>query len=103
MNGVAKKVQAKVLVDTGHHYQAQNIEQIRVGSEEMATMAQDKVNKTRESQTDQDEEDLGAGPDDGKLRWNMLAQSLHATARTTISCSVLPSLFSRRSRSVIST
>jgi hypothetical protein len=34
----------------------------------MATMAQDKGNKTRESGTDQDEEDLGAGPDDGKVR-----------------------------------
>ena len=31
-------------------------------------MAQDKGSKSRESETDQDEEDLGAGPDDGKVR-----------------------------------
>ncbi|WP_205754712.1 hypothetical protein [Pseudarthrobacter sp. NamE5] len=31
-------------------------------------MAQDKGNKSREAEADRDEEDLGAGPDEGKVR-----------------------------------
>jgi hypothetical protein len=34
----------------------------------MAIMAEDKGNKTREAEADQDEEDLGPGPDGGKVR-----------------------------------
>src|SRR5215213_9562425 len=34
----------------------------------MAIMAQDKGNKTREAEADQGEEDLGPGPDGGKVR-----------------------------------
>src|SRR5215217_7171061 len=34
----------------------------------MAIMAQDKGNNTREADADRDEEDLGAGPDGGKVR-----------------------------------